>query len=446
MGFEMMGIKIKCYLFSFFLTVAILLISLTGITCHSPTEPNNNLSLTLEDVSSTEAWLNLNAGSVSLPVNITLKKNDNDFISFTLSQSDTTIYDSTLSPNQTYIYQVVYGSNKTEEVTARTLDTTSNNFTWQTYTFGVGGDNSLKDVAIINDTSIWAVGKFAIQDSGWYNAAHWDGRKWNFVRLEAKNSSGNITDPEFSGILVFSSNDIWFAGGSIYHWDGKQLDFSLERYTYFNGGNETITKLWGTSDSNIYGIGTLGTLVHFNGQSWQQIESGTTLDIQDIWGIKDPTTGEDQILCIASNIFTSDGNMLLRIEGNKAIKVSNKGLPPYYFSSIWFKNSNLAYLTGNDTYKSYNFLNNTGWSKIKPRISTYYSNLIRGNNWNDIVFCGSNGDIAHFNGVRWQDYLGNILPNFYGQLYGIAIKANIVCAVGTIINSNAQAIIIMGKR
>ena len=44
-------------------------------------------------------------------------------------------------------------------------DTTSQNFTWQKYYFGVGGYTLLNDVAIVSDSSIWAVGNIYLNDS-----------------------------------------------------------------------------------------------------------------------------------------------------------------------------------------------------------------------------------------------------------------------------------------
>ena len=40
-----------------------------------------------------------------------------------------------------------------------TLDTTSHDFSWKTFTFGGGGGSVLNDVAIVNDTLAYAVGE-----------------------------------------------------------------------------------------------------------------------------------------------------------------------------------------------------------------------------------------------------------------------------------------------
>lgn len=417
-------------------------------SCKSPTAPSSNrLSLTVEDVSCTEAWLKLTLNNIPLPTNIEIKKNGSSFLSFNLASEDTTLYDSTLLPNQTYSYQASYGrgfaTEKSETISAKTMDTTSNNFMWQTFTFGVGGDNSLNDVAIINDTSIWAVGKFSIQDSGTYNAAHWDGEKWNMERIYYPYQGQNYFS-EIKSIFAFSENDIWVGMNQPMHWNGvKWKTYDLESQTW----NGWINKIWAQDSNDVYIAGANGELAHYDGKAWQKIQSGTTLNIQDIWGVTDPATGNEIIICIASNIFTADGNALLQIKNNQAQSISNQGLPPYYFSSIWFKNSRIAYIGGSGDFKSYNFLDKANWNPFAPKITPYYTNSIRGNDVNDIIFCGSYGDIAHYNGVRWQDYLGNELQSFYGELQRVSIRHNTVCAVGYgTINSSEHAVIVLGKR
>ena len=63
-------------------------------------------------------------------------------------------------------------------------DTTSHNFTFTTYTFGgTGGSSYFKDVAIINDSDIWAVGAIYTSPETTYNAAHWDGNKWRLIQI-----------------------------------------------------------------------------------------------------------------------------------------------------------------------------------------------------------------------------------------------------------------------
>ncbi len=56
---------------------------------------------------------------------------------------------------------------KSDTLQVRTLDTTSNNFTWQTFTFGDAdaGSSEIYDAAIISEDNIWCVGEVNVNDT-----------------------------------------------------------------------------------------------------------------------------------------------------------------------------------------------------------------------------------------------------------------------------------------
>ena len=77
---------------------------------------------------------------------------------------------------------------KSNKVVSTTMDTSSNNFTWQSWTFGETSGGALYDLAIINENDIWAVGEIEINDSvgsGYtiYNAIHWNGQQWELKKI-----------------------------------------------------------------------------------------------------------------------------------------------------------------------------------------------------------------------------------------------------------------------
>src|ERR1035437_469336 len=86
------------------------------LSCNTTEPPSlrSSISLSVEDVSCTEAWLRLSSSNISLPVNILIMKNGNDFINITITGNDTTIYDSTLSPISSYTFQAVVTNSDTK--------------------------------------------------------------------------------------------------------------------------------------------------------------------------------------------------------------------------------------------------------------------------------------------------------------------------------------------
>ncbi|MBK7500057.1 MAG: hypothetical protein IPI19_13445 [Ignavibacteriales bacterium] len=172
--------------FLFFISLFII-----SISCDS-TEPPANISLTLklEDVSCTEAWLQLTTNNIQLPATINLLINNSVTQTFSLSTNDSVLYIDSLLPNQTYklIAAMQQSNNVSNEVTVTTMDTTSHNFTWQTFEFGQHSSSTLYDVAIIDENNIWAVGEIYMNDSlgnpdpTFYNVVHWDGQSWELKR------------------------------------------------------------------------------------------------------------------------------------------------------------------------------------------------------------------------------------------------------------------------
>jgi len=198
----------------FLLITVLLLAALQLQSCNKPTEPvKESISVTVEDVSCTEAWLKISDTNANPNITVIVKRDDTDVLTIPLNKADTVIIDENLLPNKTYTYRAVkqQGGKVVEAskpVTATTLDTTSHNFTWQTFEFGEHSSSVLYDVAIIDENNIWAVGEIYMKDSSGnydphaYNAVHWDGTKWELKKISVL-FRGNIITPPLEGVLHF---------------------------------------------------------------------------------------------------------------------------------------------------------------------------------------------------------------------------------------------------
>lgn len=334
---------------------------------------------------------------------------------------------------------------KPTEPKAVSPDTTSHDFVFEIDTFGNGSSSVLNDVWIFDENNIWAVGEIFVQDSTGqseevYNAVHWDGKKWNFKKVPVRDLGGFTFITPLKAVIGFSPNDVWVAGdadlirwnGSF--WSGKALfitDLS------FNG---QVLKMWGTSGSNIYCVGRNGAIYHYDGSAWQKLVSGTTVDIQDIWGAVDPRTQAQTVLAVASLVNYGRGLDLLKIQGTTATKLDTAGLRVAE-SSIWFDQNRIYYVAGDGLFKKQN-LTESGWqfASYQP---TIYIDRIRANAWNDIFVAGSFGFVAHYNGSTWKDYTGLEAPRFYSRYKGLSVKGNFIAAVGWL---NEQAVVLRGQR
>jgi hypothetical protein len=321
-------------------------------------------------------------------------------------------------------------------------DTTSHSFTWKVERFGEGSSSALYDVAIVSDTLAYAVGEIYPKDSTGqidtkrFNVARWNDREWSIQRLYYLFPGIN----PIRSVLAFNDHDVWFGMGSLIHWDGARYVEVEVPSTLFPS---IARKMWGTSSDDLYIVGNAGNLVHFDGGRWSKLETGTTLTIQDIWGAKDPTTGTLEIIAVASEPFyASRGRRILRVSGTTITTLSDSGITQT-LTGVWFSASRGYYISGGGIFDKHT-LNDTEWLNALQGsgITVQYLDAIRGNAVNDVFAVGANGDVLHFNGSSWRNFRDQTALT-YGEFHAIAVRGDLVCAVG---EDLSRAVIAIGRR
>ncbi len=421
-----------------------LLISLL-ISCNTTEPPSSQtLTLKLEDVSCTEAWIQFSSTNNQTPNNISLLVNGSVKKTFTLNTKDSLLYIDSLLPNQTYkiLAAMQQSNNVSNELSVTTLDTTSSNFTWQTFTFGDAGAGSstLYDVAIIDENNIWAVGEIYLLDSLRkpdplpYNAVHWNGNQWELKRITI-NFRGSYITTSLEGIFAFSSSQIWLAGGLAIFGDGnKWTPYDVCQITGYD--SLSFTKCWGSSYNNMYYSGRNGSLASYNNGQWSKIENGTTTNLNDIWGISDLSTGNSLILSTVSSRYQLGDYKLLSISGNTATEYFSWPYTRLY--GVWFNSPRNIYVVGDGAY-----VHKNNSLKTINLTTNYFLTRVKGNALNDIYISTSGAEIIHYNGIGWREMSDGI----YGKYEGLDVKGGTVVLVGYNIEGGivGKAIITLGK-
>jgi hypothetical protein len=322
-------------------------------------------------------------------------------------------------------------------------DTTSHDFTWQIDTLG-DASGILYDVAIINDTLVYAVGEIYLNDSSGilestpYGLAIWNGKSWKLKRIFAKYPNSN-TPLRPLGILSFSATDIWFAWGDIFQWNGKSDTVIIHRVTIESTNpnpvldpGQTINRLCGSSNNNIYGVGGNGGIVHYNNTDWQKLDSKTNTDIQDIYGVINKSTGQYEAYCAVTDFFQPKERKVLKITNTTQVD-SIPWTPNKNVNSVWTIDGSFLYAGGDGLYE-----NSSGtWKQINYGANKYIQH-IRGSSANNIVVVGDAGLVVHYNGSTWRTF-----PfDFNTAFNSVAVTDNMIVAVGT----NGKAIIAIGKK
>jgi hypothetical protein len=410
-------------------------------SCDTTDPPDNKtLILKLEDVSCTEAWIKLETTNFQLPTTVTLKQTnptgDTKSQILNLNTKDSLLYIDSLLPNKNYSFIASHSGLtgiSSNELSVTTMDTTSHNFTWQTWTFGEHDASFLWDVSIIDENNIWAVGEIYLKDSlgnndpKIYNVVHWDGITWNIKRVKVL-FRGNTITPPLSGVLALSGSNIWLVGSLPINGDGQSWQiFDLRTML---DPNISLSKTWGKDPNGIYFTGDAGSLVYYSDIEWKKIESGTETRINDVWGIISKEN-ETILYCPVSSFFVQGDKKILKVVDGKVDSVSwNRDVRLY---SAWAANENILYVCGEGAY-----VNRFGvWDEIE--LYPVGTNSVRGNDSNDIFIVGDAGAIFHFNGVSWK--MLNT-PNNKGYSK-VAVINNIVAICG---NYQGQGLIEIGIR
>ena len=194
----------------------------------------------------------------------------------------------------------------------------------------------------------------------------------------------------------------------------------------------SVSKMWKVNENEVFTVGSIGQIGHYINNTWQKIESGTELNINDIWGIS-YNNGNNVILCPAYDFGSGGEKKLLRIQNSKVDSINWNPNKELY--TVWFNTPNKIYAGGEGLFTKVN----GNWKQ--ESLPQLFKFRVRGTSLNNVWTVGGYGLCSHFNGVRWTTY--NEVSLSSGNYEGLDVKENIVVMVGYEGNS---AVITIGRR
>ncbi|HVD61074.1 MAG TPA: hypothetical protein VNC11_09415 [Gemmatimonadaceae bacterium] len=155
---------------------------------------------------------------------------------------------------------------------------------------------SLNGVWGSSPTDVWAVGGLGAPVVGSIaRIFHFSGTAWSAVPLDA-----GVDFYDLNSVWGSSASDVWAVGraGRILHYDGDHWSIVP------SGTTETLLSVWGSSGSDVWAAGWAGTILHFNGQVWSKVTSGTTSTLRavsgggasDVWIVGSKSDGSGETL------------------------------------------------------------------------------------------------------------------------------------------------------
>jgi hypothetical protein len=291
----------------------------------------------------------------------------------------------------------------------------------------------------VDENNIWVVGNIET-DCGTFNAARWNGTKWELIKVLTGHTPNN-------GIFYFSEDDIWVASGLPIHWNGSEWTlYHLWNMGVLDDEDGGVTDIWASSSSDIYFVGYKGSIVHYDGSTFMKVESGTDVDLVDIWGISN-----DNIWVCG---YTEPvGTVIVHFNGKQWSKIHSLPYEEYIdlntekvsgpISSIWTDSPN--YLWTVNYWGFYNLSTDNPDNFIRyPDVDIWRGWIyrLRGTGPNDILFCGDRSAIWHYNGDTFESY-----PSISGHfsLRNIDINDQCYVVVGADYSS-MRAVVIKGTK
>ncbi len=195
-------------------------------------------------------------------------------------------------------------------------------------------------------------------------------------------------------------------------------------------------------------MGNGGNIAHYDGTNWTKINSGTTVDLMDVWGGKDGKViwacGYNSNYALTTLVKISNSTVTKIYEGSPNEQSNNiyVGL----IGSCWFYQNKYLYLTnGQEILRKEINSNEFNIESFAEKLSDLiYS--IRGNGRNDIWAAGQNGLVGHYNGYSIKEYTET--KKMDDVYYSSGYKTNTYICVGFRYTSvfDVKAIITIGKK
>lgn len=153
-----------------------------------------------------------------------------------------------------------------------------------------------------------------------------------------------------------------------------------------------LKSVWGPAENDIHAVGYSGSIIHYNGVSWSEVQSPTKQHLNDIWG-----SDANNIYAVGETIGGSSGSIVLHYDGVSWSELSIGSDQTLY--SVWGMNANDIY-AGGWNGRMYHY-DGVQWSLVSTGSNKHIYN-IWGNAQDDVFAVGADGTIRHFNGTFWS--------------------------------------------
>lgn len=313
------------------------------------------------------------------------------------------LQDSVLKPGTSYsywVYRIVNGQRwDSATVSVRTLDTTKDNYTWETIRVS-GAGATLYGISGDSPNSIWICGGFGI--GGYHN---------NVVHVVNGVPNYRLVGlgDAYYGCYAVSDTSIYFVtDGIIVHYSGTVADNHI-----FNGDSlprhlSGPGSIWvAPDDRELFAVGGGRTIIHrkSDGKTWELLDPGIPSNFELLQVL---AFSSDDIYFTAGTADPGDG-MVVHYDGSTWTTVAVGKIPQPDsttlrggFWDISGSNGDSLVVVGFEAYHR----RRPGWQKITPA-NFATQTLMEGvdaRQWNNVWIAGDFGELLKWDGEKWIHY------------------------------------------
>jgi hypothetical protein len=139
-----------------------------------------------------------------------------------------------------------------------------------------------------------------------------------------------------------------------------------------------LDAVWGTARDDIFAVGGSGTILHYDGSGWSEMESGTTADLRGVWG-----TAPDDVFVMGGNRHWNGSTW-------------SGGVGPNIYRKVWGNGPNDVFAAG---LQVVGHNDGSGWSTFADSTvlgEDTYLEAIWTSGPNDVIVGGSILDVSLF--------------------------------------------------
>ncbi len=189
-------------------------------------------------------------------------------------------------------------------------------------------------------------------------------------------------------------NDVWgssetdvFAVGT----NGTILHHHAQGWSQMTSSTSNILSgIWGSSGihsvKDVFAVGSFGTILHYDGQTWMNMTSPTTSFLRDIWG------------SYRADVFAvGSAGIILHYDGEAWTEMSSGTLES--LNDVWGSFGGDVFAVG--SFGTIRHYDGQSWSSMSSPVN-FTLNSIWGSSGSDVFAVGAAGTILHYDGLSWS--------------------------------------------